>query len=361
MRKIYAVMVILIAGLITLARSEEEKKEEFILSTKALKFSIYGQLQMRTSFEENDSNANRGAETDAFGFRRLRLEFKGDLTKETGFFVRTELKGTNTQLLDANIIFNYKPFPTVYFGSFMTVPSMESNTSIKSLDTLDRANIVDAIRSFEPGIKIQGNLLDKKLSYDLSVTNGNGNYTQSNDNDQYFCADRITYRVLENTQLGPEKLNLIVGMSNGYSYDSATRADALFNTKSTLGVTSRGKRNLEGAEINIGYGAFTLKSEYIKTWFNPGKEGLRNIYMDGYYVQGTCFIIPDKLRSVIKYETFDPDREVNNYKDINWTTLGLTWLVKKDDFKIEANYILKNEARDEFDNDALLLQLQLLF
>lgn len=337
-------------------------EDKSIINLKSDKFEITGQMQIRGTFENNDFDVNRGNDNDSLGFKRLRLVLKGNLTPEIGFFARPELKGANTQLLDAYITLNYKPLPPIYIGTFMTAPSLESNQSIMTgLETLERAKIVDTIRSFEPGIKIEDALLNKKLFYAVSITNGNGNYTQANDNDNYFCAGRATYKILDNLPLGTEKLTLVIGGSYGYNPASATRANDIFSTKSVLGVTSTGLATLTGAELRLTYGRAALQAEYIKTDFNPSDSGLRNIHMDGHYIQCSYFAIPDKLRAVAKHETFDPDNEVTNYKDCNVYTAGLAWFIKGHDLKLEGNYLIRDERVGEMNNNAFLLQLQMLF
>ena len=195
----------------------------------------------------------------------------------------------------------------------------------------------------------------------MSVTNGNGNYTQANDNDNYFCAGRVTYKILDNMAAGPEKLSLTAGGSYGYNQISIDRADTIFSTQSVLGVKSRGLQTLTGSEIRLTYGQAALQAEYIKTDFNPAGTILRNIHMDGHYIQGSYFVIPAKLRAAVKYDTYDPDNKVINYKDCNIYTAGLAWFIKGHDLKLEGNYLVRDERVDEFNNNAFLLQLQVLF
>jgi len=327
-----------------------------IINLKAEKFEISGQIQVRASFETNDFDTRRGDDNDMVNFRRARLEFKGDFTKEVGFFIRPELKGANTQLLDAYLKFNYAPWPTIYVGSLVTALSMESNQSNKTdLETLERAQIVNLIRSFEPGIKVEDKLLDKKLYYCATITNGNGNYSQTNDNNSLFSQARINYKVLDNMPVGAEKLSLSAGGSYGYGQDGQDRANTLFAVK------TRGLQTIAGMEMRLTYGQAALQSEYMKVDFNPSQNGRMNIHMSGYYVQGSYFVLPNKLRAVAKYETFDPDDAVKNYKDNDWTTLGLTYLIKGHDMKVEANYVIKDEANNDLRNNAVYLQVQVLF
>jgi phosphate-selective porin len=345
---------LIIFGLGLIANAQDSGNP--IINLKAEKFEISGQMQVRGSFETNDFDTRRGDDNDMINFRRVRLEFKGDFSKEVGFFVRPEFKGTNTQLLDAYVKFNYAPLPTIYAGSLVTALSMESNQSNKTeLETLERAQIVNLMRSFEPGVKVEDKLLDKKLYYCVTATNGNGNYTQTNDNNHLFYVGRINYKALNDIPLGPEKLSLNAGASYGYSQLGMDRANTLFAVK------TRGLQTLAGVEMRLTYGQAALQTEYIKVDFNPAQDGRRNVHMNGYYIQGSYFMLPNKLRAVAKYEAFDPDDAIKNYKDNDWTTFGLTYLIKGHDLKVEANYVIKDEAKDDLKNNAVYIQVQVLF
>lgn len=334
----------------------QDKEEKPVFNLKATKFEISGQIQVRASFETNDFDTRRGDDNDLVNFRRVRLEFKGEFSKEVGFFIRPEFKGTNTQLLDAYLKFNYVPLPTIYAGSMVTALSLESNQSNKTdLETLERAQVVNLMRSFEPGVKVEDRLLDKKLYYCATITNGNGNYSQTNDNDHFYYVGRVNYKVLDETAVGAEKLSLSAGGTYGYGQTGQTRANTLF------AVNRRGLQTLTGIETRLTYGQAALQAEYMKVDFNPSPGGLMNVHMSGYYVQGSYFVIPKKLRTVAKYEAFDPNDAINNYKDNDWTTLGLTYLIKGHDLKIETNYIIKDEAKDDLKNNVVYLQVQMLF
>mgnify|MGYP001558004282 CR=1 FL=1 len=342
----------LLLAMALMARAEDKP----VINLKAAKFEVSGQIQVRASFETNDFDTRRGDDNDLVNFRRVRLEFKGDFSPEVGFFIRPEFKGANTQLLDAYLKFNYALLPAIYAGSIVTAPFMESNQSNKNiLETLERAQIVNLLRSFEPGIKVEDKLLDKKLYYCATVTNGNGNYSQTNDNDNYFSVARVNYKILDEKPVGAEKLSLSTGGSYGTAQNGQDRANTLFAVK------TRGHQTLAGVEMRLTYGQAALQTEYMKADFNPAQTGRNNVHMDGYYVMGSYFVLPKKLRTVVKYEGFDPDDAVKNYKDNDWTTLGLTYLIKGHDLKIETNYVIKDEAKNDLQNNAVYLQVQVLF
>jgi phosphate-selective porin len=87
---------------------------------------------------------------------------------------------------------------------------------------------------------------------------------------------------------------------------------------------------------------------------------------EGYYVQGSYFIIPKKLQLFTKYESFNPGQVAND--NLSSITGGLNYYIHGDDLKIMAHYIHtwsnfreSNPAfgADEFDE--FILRLQVLY
>lgn len=84
--------------------------------------------------------------------------------------------------------------------------------------------------------------------------------------------------------------------------------------------------------------------------------------MKGYYVQGGFFVLPKHLELTARFEQLDPDDSVDDEKDITWTTVGVNYFFSKHDWKLQANYVIKEEDNDlKVDDDTFLLQMQVKF
>ncbi len=64
-----------------------------------------------------------------------------------------------------------------------------------------------------------------------------------------------------------------------------------------------------------------------------------------------------KLQGVFKYEEFE-DTNNKEEKDI---TVGLNYFIKQNRFKLQINYVHRNESKRDRDNDQVLAALQIAF
>ena len=88
----------------------------------------------------------------------------------------------------------------------------------------------------------------------------------------------------------------------------------------------------------------------------------------GFFVQAMYYTEWD-LQPIFKYEYFDPDMNIDkvnygfaerfNYAKTNMT-YGLNYFFN-DWTRLQMNYIMKQEEYESFDNDQLLVQLQVKF
>ncbi len=110
--------------------------------------------------------------------------------------------------------------------------------------------------------------------------------------------------------------------------------------------------------------------EYLNERFSPRPPNgtaplFRAFRANGYYIQGSYFVLPKRLQLVTKWESFDPAQAADD--DIHSITGGLNFYVKGDDIKVLANYIHTwsdfRESRgigpSEFDE--VIVRLQVMF
>ncbi len=85
--------------------------------------------------------------------------------------------------------------------------------------------------------------------------------------------------------------------------------------------------------------------------------GLNDKDADGWYIMTAYHFLP-KLQAAIRYEQYDPDRDISrDRKDI--LTLGLNYFVNAY-LKLQANYLFKDE-QTEVGNNEFTLQLQIKY
>ena len=76
---------------------------------------------------------------------------------------------------------------------------------------------------------------------------------------------------------------------------------------------------------------------------------------EGWYTQVGYFM--PKLQGVFKYEEFE-DADNKEEKDMK---VGLNYFIKQNRFKLQINYVHRNETKEDSDNDQVLTALQIAF
>ena len=80
-----------------------------------------------------------------------------------------------------------------------------------------------------------------------------------------------------------------------------------------------------------------LSESYDARPANGVAPAFKDFRADGYYVQGSYFIVPKKLQLFAKYESFNPGQVANDI--LSSITGGLNYYIHGDDIKILAHYI----------------------
>jgi hypothetical protein len=186
------------------------------------------------------------------------------------------------------------------------------------------------------GVQLSGNLFLKDdfslVDYAFGVFNGAG-INKLDTNEQKDFIGRVVVHPWKD-------------LSVGGSY---------YNGRYTLtsSPTLRGERDRVGAEFAYLKDRLSLRGEFIS-----GLDG--SIKKRGWYLQGGYFLIPKKLQGVFKFDTFDPNEQIDN-NETNVYTFGANWYFNKWAF-IQLNYELKDEiGRKEIDNNIFTTQLTLQF
>jgi hypothetical protein len=81
----------------------------------------------------------------------------------------------------------------------------------------------------------------------------------------------------------------------------------------------------------------------------------------GYYAHLGYKFMEEKLEALVRYDAWDPCTDLDD-DEINWITFGLNYYLSGLNSMFYFNYIMKGEADpNEFDNDMIVLQYQILF
>lgn len=389
----------------------EEKKPVYVVpGASELKLTLGGLLQ--TQYEGGDVSAFEGrfgsaAIDDRFRLRRMRINVIGDFAdkfdfKLEGEFAQSDLgltvrdasgktlasNSTRTSFGGLDLYANWHQFPEfqIKVGQWKAPFGLEQISPDPKLFTLERSQVTSALTpERQIGVQIWGKpfataLPEQKdlLTYYAGIFNGNGRNITVNDNDEYMYVGRLEVQALK-AKIFNEEATVKFGANALTSRDaSGTVLSPVGNLRvnsdgslSSFTAPSAAEREGYGFDGSFHLGPFDLIGEYLSERYEARPASgvapaFKNFRADGYYIQGTYFIVPKKLQLFTKYESFNPGQVAND--DIRSITGGVNYYIHGDDIKILAHYIHtwsdfrdNNPAFGSDQFDEIILRLQVMF
>ncbi|MBU3956197.1 OprO/OprP family phosphate-selective porin [bacterium] len=292
------------------------------------------------------------AENDSFAIKRARVKFTGNLDERFSFQLLAETAVTPL-LLDAYMECKMSDALKIKTGQFKIPLSAEALASATKQDLINKYQFISQMLPStcrDIGVMASGEFPENKISYSAGVFNGSGPNAADNDGNSFYVA-RLTAKPLAKIKAG-------VGFAGSHETVSG---DSKIETAliATPGFASYEKQ-IAQADLEFKQGGISLKAEYIAGNYSPDDSTIKGVNAAGFGVTGSYFVISKKLQASARYEKYDPDDSVTDKKDVTWTTLGLNYF-PAGKVKLQANYISKKEAKNEVDNDTLIVQLQYCF
>ena len=344
-------------------------------------------------FPDNPANVlSAGAIADRFVIRRARLSLNGTVAEQFEFRVEAELfsgvdsGAFNTSVAARDVFVNWRPLPefNLKIGQFKSPFGLEQLTSDSRLISIEPSLVTAALTAERQiGVQVWGrpfaNLWPERpdfLTYYAGVFNGSGANTSLNDNNEFMYAGRLEMLAFD-SQLFHQEASLRLGANGFYSRDEFRNivSDALLvnddGSLSPFNFFPAGTREAFGFDAALRVGRFDLIAEYLNQRLTPREASgfipqMPALQPSGYYVQGSYFVIPDKLQLVAKWESFDPDQRAND--DIESLTAGVNYYIRGDEIKLLANYIhtwsdyrAKNPQFGRAEFDQVTVRLQVMF
>jgi phosphate-selective porin len=389
---------------------EEKKSVQVYAAGPEAKLTLGGVIQ--TQFEAGDIfafegrfGASGGGNNDRFRIRRGRINVVGNFAegfdfKLEGDFTQTDLgltvrdasgrtlgsNATRSSFGATDLFANWHAIPemNVKVGQFKAPFGLEQLTPASKLFTNERTLLTTALTpDRQLGVMFWGkpfaNLWPAQkdlLSYSFGIFNGTGRNFVVNDNNEFMYVSRIEVQALRSRILNQDaslKLgaNALSSRDNaGTTYSSVLRTNT-DGSLSSFAPPSAAERTAFGVDASVHLGPFDLVGEYISQRVGTRVVGnvaprFTGFRADGYYVQGSYFVLPKKLQLVAKWESFNPGQLAND--DIHSITGGVNYYLKGDNVKVIANYIRtfsdlreRNPGLGQDEFDEVIVRLQLLF
>jgi len=389
----------------------EEKKPVYVVpGASELKLTLGGFIQAQ--YEAGDVFAFEGrfgsaAIKDRFRLRRARINLTGEFAEQFDFKLEGEFEqsdvgltirdatgrtlgsnSTRTAFGGTDLFINWHRYPEfqIKVGQYKAPFGLEQLTSDTKLFTLERSQVTSALTpERQVGVEVWGKPLtsvfpEQKdlLTYYAGIFNGNGRNISVNDNNEYMSVGRIELQPWKGKVAGQD-LWFRLGANALQSRDATGTVLSPGGTlrvngdgsMSSFTAPSAAEREGWGTDATFHWGPFDLIGEYLSERYEARPaSGLApaftNFRAEGYYVQGSYFLIPKKLQLVTKYEHFNPGQIIDD--NLDSITGGVNYYIHGDDVKLMADYIHTwsnfRDARPALgpsDFDEVIVRLQVIF
>lgn len=394
----------------------EEKKPVYVMPAgPEYKLTLGGYIQM--NYENGDVSAFEGrfgatALKDRFRLRRARITLTGDFTEQFDFKIEGDFEQSDTAITASrrnadgsfstvtnsnrvdfsatDIFVNWHQYAeaNIKAGQWKAPFGLENLTPDTKILTIERSLPTSALTpERQIGVQIWGKPLtnlwpDEKdfVTYYAGIFNGNGRNFNNNDNNNFMSVGRVELLPWQG-KIASVESSLKLGGDILHSRDDAgtnispagnlrVNPDGSLAAFTLPGADERVAWSLD-AWLNIG--PFDLIGEYFQQHVegrnvNGVAPGFVDFNPNGFYVQGSYFILPKKLQAIVKWEALNPGQFGSD--GIHSLTGGLNYYIHGDSIKLMIDYVHTwsdfREARpelglgqDEFDE--VLTRLQVMF
>jgi phosphate-selective porin len=378
------------------------------------KLTLGGYIQ--ANFEGGDVAAFEGrfgatALKDRFRLRRARISLTGDFAEQFDFKIEGDLEqsdaaitalksvnpmtGATTTVTNSNrvefsgtdIFINWHGIPEMNLkvGQWKAPFGLENLTPDTLIYTIERSLPTGAIvPERQIGAMLWGKPLTNAMpdykdfvTYYGGIFNGNGRNFNNNDNNEFMYVTRLELQPWKGMVMGQEA-SLKLGGDYFHSRDDAgTNISPALNLKvnpdgslSSFILASADERDAFSTDIWLKVGPFDLIAEYLEEHVDGrevnGIAPMADFVTNGFYVQGSYFILPKKLQGVVKWEALNPGQLGQD--GIHSITGGLNYYIHGDNLKVMANYVHTwsdfREAHPDLGDDQfneVILRLQVIF
>jgi len=333
--------------------------------------SIIGYLQPQFDygFYGDDDNGNSLNEA-SFMFNRARLGVTGQVPYDFSYYALAEFSPTKggPYLLDFFITYHgLGPWAKISVGQFKQPFGLELSTPCHALYTVDRSLVVNELASpfRDLGVMVSGGtdtlnlfgLRNKNIfSWSLALVNGTG-LNEMDNNTSKDIVGRLAF--------SPAGFLTIGG---SYRYGKQKNPD--------VAITKPDERTRFGADITLDFWNFLIQGEYISGEDKGSKlEGggcgsepevvVGNFKSNGLWGM-LLYKTPWNFQPLIKYQSYEPNADTD-YDQLSSIIFGFNYFFN-DWTRLQVNYVYNVEESSEtdpayymeYDNDMLLVQLQIL-
>lgn len=354
------------------------------------------QIDYKGQFRMNVRDTGSGLEDDDvttnFGFRRNRLALRGAWGDVVSMYVQTEFAedlnvtaldvapantGSDFQMLDAVVRFNFKPGFKLSVGKFKYNFSRENLEACEDPLTLDRSLFVRTAYTTtrDQGLAAWGNFLKDRLQYRVDVMEGRkavSGASSPGSNPRFSARAHVTLLEPESgygykgTYLGKKKVLTFGGAFQFESKVAYTDASTRVQPEDYKGYTADGyfeyPMKAGTVTLSAAWEKVDLGEAYLGADPDSGAVGL-NGGKNGWYAKAGYLLPGTPLQLFGRYEKWRFARLDDTYDElVDWVAVGAHYYVWGQNLKISAEYShTAFDKQEERDFNSFVTQLQFIF
>ncbi|MDT8443992.1 MAG: porin [Desulfuromonadales bacterium] len=345
----------------------------------SLRLGGYAQLIYRLTDFDDSTKDNKSD----FDIRRFKLQLQGNVfSKNFGYKFQSEMaSGFKTE--DAYLNYKFGAPLILQVGQFRPPQARQELTSSSRQLFPERSLANDTFNlGRDQGIQAAGSFADKLVDYRLGLFNGNGPNT-SNADDNHMVAGRIDISPLgayKMDEAGWPSDKLLVNIGGSFAWEKISSADigSGFDKDNDVMDIALGLDSLTASTFNSAYGSdltwLLWTANLNATWMgatfageyytlNADPDFGSDWDADGYYLQASYQVLPEKLELGVRYSTIDStDGNASARFDKNETQLGANYYFAKHSLKLQTDVTLvKDDLNSDKDDTIVRLQAQFTY
>lgn len=316
-------------------------------------------MQFRYTFKDNDEDFG-GTDKQDINLRRARAYFGGNIySKIVHYYVELDADKFNVGLRNFYVYWTPLEELNAMIGYFKVPFNRQRMASSSKLLLQDRSIASEEFdQDRETGFDIYGKPFDGYMEYHAAVFQGAGEKFSglgNTDNElMYVLSARYNpfgkYDYSDETDVKySDKLKATIGASVAFNAKDGDKK--LENTDTIAGVV----------DLGVKYRGFSWNNEYYVRTEDPEDDG-DSIDSDGFFTQAGYFVIPKKLEVAARYSMLDPNNDVSNdlQREYTW---GINYYFRAHRSKIQADFghfVTDGEEEDKKEN-RIRVQYQIIF
>ncbi|TCK03455.1 porin [Phorcysia thermohydrogeniphila] len=346
----------------------EEKGSTLIAARKKTKkLKVTGRVLFRFSqtadIDESGGKSIYGDPGNGFTVRKARVRFHGKLNDNVSYMIHLRAdRGSQVELWDAYVKYSFDSIPlSIKMGQFKVPLSMSYLKSGTELWFPERPVAVNKIAPVWRDVGLEATWkVSRALKLSASVLNGEGWSS-----DKIYNSDKKYAYVFSADVTPVDNESLRWRVRVGYEVGTDAYSKLIYTKYDAVSV----ERRLLDVETRLDLRSFGLSLEGGFLYDNPqdavdsSGSSVQLGDAKGYYLQADYALPSVKgLHLVGRYSWLDPNDDVDDKYDVDYTSLGFYYLINGWQAAIRSAYIFANERHgEEVDNDLFVTEFQLLF